>query len=298
MSIQLDKRALENIKNYQYKTNGLTYIETHFYEYFWNFILSLLPRSLAPNMMTLLGLVFPLIHFFILLYYDWTFTATLPNWVHLHAVWMVLWYQTIDAVDGKQARKTDNCSSLGQLLDHNLDQISYTIIFLNVCATCKTGSNWFLIFLVMPPIFTPHYSIEFRKHFTKIHVTVVGAFGATESMTIMMTGFFGAFLAYNSNDFYQIVFELIGIKFTIGQLILWGSFISGVHYNLENIYYGFKGSSSTYRAFMTLFPYIQLYIISIILNLHRRFIKYFINSRDKIPRTLYRTISFCDIIVL
>jgi phosphatidylglycerophosphate synthase len=31
----------------------------------------------------------------------------------------MFWFQTIDATDGKQARKTDNCSPLGQLLDHS-----------------------------------------------------------------------------------------------------------------------------------------------------------------------------------
>lgn len=139
--------------------------------------------------MTLGGLIFPIIHFFILVYYDWTLSETLPCWVLLHGVFSTFWYQTIDAVDGKQARKTDNCSPLGQLLDHNLDQISYTVLFLEVAVTCKTGSNFGLIFLIMPAIFTPHYSIEFRKHFTKIHVTVVGLFGATESLTLMMLGF-------------------------------------------------------------------------------------------------------------
>lgn len=69
--------------------------------------------------MTIMGLIFPLFMFFALLYYDWTFSAILPNWVFLLGAFSLFWYQTIDAVDGKQARKTDNCSSLGQLLDHS-----------------------------------------------------------------------------------------------------------------------------------------------------------------------------------
>lgn len=70
-------------------------------------------------MMTICGLIFPLIHFFILISYDWTFNTVFPNWVFLHGTFAIFWYQTIDAVDGKQARKTDNCSPLGQLLDHS-----------------------------------------------------------------------------------------------------------------------------------------------------------------------------------
>lgn len=57
----LDKKALENIKNYRYKTNGLTFIEIHFFEHFWNFVVRWTPEWLAPNLMTLLGLLFPII---------------------------------------------------------------------------------------------------------------------------------------------------------------------------------------------------------------------------------------------
>jgi phosphatidylglycerophosphate synthase len=51
--------------------------------------------------MTIMGLIFPLIHFGALLYYDWSFTKVLPNWVFLLGAFSLFWYQTIDAVDGK-----------------------------------------------------------------------------------------------------------------------------------------------------------------------------------------------------
>ena len=38
MSVILDKQALENIKNYKYRTNGLTLIERVFLDPFWNFV--------------------------------------------------------------------------------------------------------------------------------------------------------------------------------------------------------------------------------------------------------------------
>jgi len=48
-------------------------------------------------------------------------SAVLPASVLALNGFGIFWYQTLDAIDGKQARKTDNCSPLGQLLDHNLD---------------------------------------------------------------------------------------------------------------------------------------------------------------------------------
>lgn len=44
MSIKLDKKALENIKNYRYKTHGLTFIEIWFLDPFWNFVCKCLPE--------------------------------------------------------------------------------------------------------------------------------------------------------------------------------------------------------------------------------------------------------------
>jgi hypothetical protein len=43
MSIRLDKKALEHVKNYKYKTHGLTFIEINAFEYFWNFVQSICP---------------------------------------------------------------------------------------------------------------------------------------------------------------------------------------------------------------------------------------------------------------
>jgi ethanolaminephosphotransferase len=74
MSIVLDSSSLLKIKNYKYQTNGLTFIETRFYNHFWNYVASLLPKTLAPNLLTLLGLIIPFMQVIALFYLDWTFT--------------------------------------------------------------------------------------------------------------------------------------------------------------------------------------------------------------------------------
>ena len=51
--------------------------------------------------MTIAGLIFPLLHFAVMLYYDVTFTQSLPNWTFLLGAISLFWYQQIDAVDGK-----------------------------------------------------------------------------------------------------------------------------------------------------------------------------------------------------
>lgn len=52
--------------------------------------------------------------------YDYTLTETIPRWTFLYAAWSIFIYQTLDAIDGKQARRTNSSSPLGQLFDHGI----------------------------------------------------------------------------------------------------------------------------------------------------------------------------------
>ncbi len=92
MSYKLSQEALENIKTYKYKTNGLTFIEIKLFDPFWNLIVKYLPKSLAPNMMTLMGLIFPLISYIVLIIYDWNFTQPIPNWAMFLTAFSLFWY--------------------------------------------------------------------------------------------------------------------------------------------------------------------------------------------------------------
>jgi len=83
----------------------------------------------------------------------------------------MFWYQTLDAIDGKQARRTDNCSCLGQLLDHNLDQFSYSFFTVASMAMIKAKGDFWTIFMVAMGQLTPHFTVEYRKHFTEFHAT-------------------------------------------------------------------------------------------------------------------------------
>ena len=44
MSVKLDNKALDNIKNYRYSTNGLTFLERLIMDPFWNLVVKCLPE--------------------------------------------------------------------------------------------------------------------------------------------------------------------------------------------------------------------------------------------------------------
>jgi phosphatidylglycerophosphate synthase len=47
-----------------------------------------------------------------------------PSWVLLLCAIGLFVYQTLDAIDGKQARRTESSTPLGELFDHGCDAIS------------------------------------------------------------------------------------------------------------------------------------------------------------------------------
>lgn len=51
-------------------------------------------------------------------FYCPTIQETAPSWVYLFLAISIFWYQTMDALDGKQARRTGSSSPLGELFDH------------------------------------------------------------------------------------------------------------------------------------------------------------------------------------
>ena len=81
---------------------------------------------MAPNMVTLLGLFGPLIALLILIVNDPTMSVLQPTWCLVLSSVSLFFYQTMDAVDGKQARRTGASGPLGQLFDHGCDAITTT----------------------------------------------------------------------------------------------------------------------------------------------------------------------------
>lgn len=91
-AITLSIEDLENIKSYRYATNGLTPLEIHVFEPFWNFIARLYPDWLAPNAITLCGLIVPFITTFIIDSMYPELTGAFPRWLMALCIFSNFWY--------------------------------------------------------------------------------------------------------------------------------------------------------------------------------------------------------------
>lgn len=86
--------------------------------HYWTWAVRFLPMWMAPNLVTMLGTVIMISTTLVQLYFAPRLEEPCPTWVYLLSALGLFLYQTLDALDGKQARRTGASSPLGQLFDH------------------------------------------------------------------------------------------------------------------------------------------------------------------------------------
>lgn len=96
-------------------------------------------------MVTLIGLFFLFSPIPIILYFDIRCIKVIPNWIYFYMAFSVFLGQTFDAIDGKHARKTNRCSSLGQFMDHGCDALSNSFLVVMISQAFRLGPGIYSI---------------------------------------------------------------------------------------------------------------------------------------------------------
>lgn len=109
--------------------------------YYWEAVVKLVPMSVAPNVITFIGWCFVIASYANMLRYDYTFKKELPASAFFFASFCIFTYSTMDAIDGKQARRTKSGSPLGQLFDHGCDSFSLTFFMLAICQATRIDKD-------------------------------------------------------------------------------------------------------------------------------------------------------------
>jgi len=125
----ITKEGEEAIRQFKYKGGDLSIS----YKYVWSplaeFILQFIPATWAPNTITVVGLLFHVVGTLILASFT-PFGSPAPRWALFLYGLTVFIYQTLDNVDGKQARKLHNSTPLGMIMDHGCDALG--LLFLSI----------------------------------------------------------------------------------------------------------------------------------------------------------------------
>ncbi|KAK3015414.1 hypothetical protein RJ639_007486, partial [Escallonia herrerae] len=86
-----------------------------------------------------------------------------PRWVNFAHGLLLFLYQTFDAVDGKQARRTNSSSPLGELFDHGCDALACAFEALAFGSTAMCGRSTFWLWVISA---VPFYFATWEHYFT------------------------------------------------------------------------------------------------------------------------------------
>ncbi|XP_019697727.1 cholinephosphotransferase 1 isoform X4 [Harpegnathos saltator] len=143
----------------------------------WDWLVSKVPLWLAPNLITMLGLIVNIVTTLILVYYSPDARAEAPRWACFLCALGLFIYQSLDAIDGKQARRTGTSTPLGELFDHGCDSISTVFVALSACIAVQLGyyPTWmfFQCFCAMTLFYCAHWQtyVSGSLRFGKVDVT-------------------------------------------------------------------------------------------------------------------------------
>ncbi|CCW70007.1 unnamed protein product [Phytomonas sp. Hart1] len=123
---------LINLKKYKYSGCDRSILSRYVMQSYWNFVVGLVPMTVASNMITFIGFLVGLSSPLLVSFYYFTQNAVYPAWLWYYAGASAFFYQTMDAIDGKQARRTGTTSPLGELFDHGCDAFLIPLFQMNV----------------------------------------------------------------------------------------------------------------------------------------------------------------------
>ncbi|KAK4053532.1 hypothetical protein OIV83_001700 [Microbotryomycetes sp. JL201] len=194
MGLYIPPKKRVRLLKYKYSSADKSLTSKYLLNPFWNWLVTLFPKSMAPNAITLLGLSLVFANFLSLLYYNPTLSCGLkpthvshggqwdplfmpswgvkksfkfhgwmhwtgldrllglvqsttgqdcaPRWLYWTFAGGLFMYQSLDAIDGKQARRTGTSGPLGELFDHGCDAINTTLGVLLAASALNLGLDW------------------------------------------------------------------------------------------------------------------------------------------------------------
>uniref|UniRef100_A0A069DT05 diacylglycerol cholinephosphotransferase n=1 Tax=Panstrongylus megistus TaxID=65343 RepID=A0A069DT05_9HEMI len=198
----LSPGQLKRLSDHKYSCESLSILDK-FLQPWWDWLVSKIPIWLAPNLITIIGLIINILTTLVLVYYSPDAKAEAPWWAFILCALGLFAYQSLDAIDGKQARRTGTSTPLGELFDHGCDSVSTVFVAISACIAVQLGSypSWmfFQCFCAITLFYCAHWqayvsgTLRFGRvdvteaQFTIMGIHLISAFFGPEIWSIKVT---------------------------------------------------------------------------------------------------------------
>lgn len=194
MGLYIPHDKLKNLKLYKYSSEDHSLISKFVLKKWWNFFVKIFPMSMAPNVITLLGLGFVLANLACVAYYDPQLNQESPRWCYFFYAFGLFMYQTFDGCDGCHARRTGQSGPLGELFDHSIDAINTSLAGIVLGSVFQLGFGWLLMISQLAAVCNFYTSTWEEYHTHTLYLSVFS--GPVEGILIIcgvyvLTGVFG-----------------------------------------------------------------------------------------------------------
>jgi len=200
----ISDQGLDNLKQYSYHGVDRSIIAPYLQKW-WMFAINYMPLWVAPNLITLTGFFGLVASMAVSLFYCPRLEGAAPTWVYIFHFFCLFLYQTMDALDGKQARRTKTSSPLGELFDHGCDAVSVALIGITISSTLQLGYGW-EVFTILVANYVVFYLAQWEEYHTG--VLELGYLNVTEAQLLVMSAYL--WTAYQGPQWWLQTFSVFG----------------------------------------------------------------------------------------
>ncbi|KAJ6087339.1 hypothetical protein N7467_006253 [Penicillium canescens] len=209
--VYIRQKYLPNLRNYKYAGVDHSPVSRYILKPFYNkCVIGCFPMEMAPNAITLTGFMFVVLNFITVMWYNPNLDTDCPTWVYVSCALGLFLYQTFDAVDGMQARRTRQSGPLGELFDHSVDACNTGLGVLIFASVMNLGQGWMTFITLFGSTMT-FYVQTWDEFYTQI-LTLGVISGPVEGLLTICTVY--AFTAYvgGGSFWHQPMLETFGIS--------------------------------------------------------------------------------------
>eukprot|EP00210_Caulerpa_lentillifera_P004401 g4199.t1 len=179
---------------------------------------------LAPNLITLAGLLAVVLSYWMIVVFQPNFEGSSPSWVMIYAGIAVVLYANLDCIDGKQTRRTGTSSPLGQLFYHGCDAYIVHLIVGNMIACLGESCGWRAAIGSLA-IMCPWILAQLEEYHTGVMLYGNGIWGVMEAL--YSTALLNFATAIIGNKYWKVpIHDLVPIPLPISVVDLVLVFIS------------------------------------------------------------------------
>ncbi|KAF7553740.1 hypothetical protein G7046_g7013 [Stylonectria norvegica] len=213
--VYVRQKELPALKEYKYASVDHSLTSKYVLKPFYTHVaIKCFPLSMAPNLITLTGFGFVIANFLTLLWYNPTLDQDCPPWVYYSWALGLFLYQTFDAVDGTQARRTRQSGPLGELFDHGVDACNTSLEVLLFAASQNLGQGWKTVAVLFAALLTFYVQTWDTYHTKTLTLGVIN--GPVEGVVIIIFVFLFTGYMGGAHFWQQSMLATLGVPATLG----------------------------------------------------------------------------------